>query len=105
MKEIKVLLGKRIKELRKGLGISQQALAELANMDQRNLSSIECGGTFPSKSMPEIAAALKVTLPELFDFEHHKVDKSEMVEYIKENIEYLEEADIKTFYRMLKGMR
>jgi transcriptional regulator with XRE-family HTH domain len=91
--------------LRKSLGISQQALAELASMDQRNLSSIECGGTFPSKSMHEIATALKVTLPELFDFEHHKVDKPEMVEYIKTNVEYLEQADVKTIYRMLKTMR
>ncbi len=105
MSDIKKLLGNRIKELRKAQDISQQQLAELANIDQRSLSHIECGDNFPSKSMIEIASALKVTLPELFDFEHHKTDKQEMVEYIKENIEYLEQADVKTFYRMLKAMR
>ena len=41
MNDIKKLLGKRIKELRKAQGISQQQLAELANIDQRNLSHID----------------------------------------------------------------
>ena len=48
MKDIKILLGKRIKELRKKLNISQQELAEKINVDARNLSNIECGISFPS---------------------------------------------------------
>lgn len=58
MNDIKKLLGKRIKELRKAQGISQQQLAELANIDQRNLSHIECGDTFPSRVLLEISSAL-----------------------------------------------
>ncbi len=38
--DIKLLLGKRIKELRKQKGLTQEQLAEKMNIDQRNLSKI-----------------------------------------------------------------
>lgn len=63
MKDVKILLGKRIKELRKKLNISQQELASMVNVDPRNLSNIECGISFPSKILFELSKALKVTLP------------------------------------------
>ena len=47
-------IGEKIKELRKNQGLSQQQLAELANIDQRSLSHIECGNTFPSKILSNI---------------------------------------------------
>ena len=46
MNDIKKLLGLRIKELRKMKKMSQQVLAEKANIDQRSLSHIECGDNF-----------------------------------------------------------
>ena len=52
MNRIKELLGRRIKELREKRGYTQQQLAEKIGIDQRNLSKIECGITFPSKSLP-----------------------------------------------------
>lgn len=44
---IKKLLGKRIKELRKNKGITQEALSEKAGIDSKHLSRIECGVNFP----------------------------------------------------------
>ena len=67
MNDIKYYLGQRIKELRKIKGLSQQELAEIANIDQRSLSHIECGDTFPSKSLFELAEALDVDLKDLFE--------------------------------------
>lgn len=105
MKDIKILLGKRIKELRKSLGISQQELSELIEVDQRNLSNIECGVSFPTKTLLDIAQALKVSLPELFNFEHHKFTLEEMKNHIQEEINNLSEENIKIIYKLIKSMR
>ena len=81
MNDIKKLLGKRIKELRKSQGISQQQLAEIANIDQRNLSHVEC------------------------DFQHLEMNETTMKDYIKNNIDYLPQDELKVVYRMIKSMR
>ncbi len=105
MKDIKKLLGKRVKELRKQKGFSQEELSELANIDQRSISHIECGNVFPSRSLFEIALALGVGLEELFDFEHHELNLDEMKKYIAKSLDRLEQTDIKTLYRFVKSMR
>lgn len=105
MNDIKKLLGKRIKELRKAQGISQQQLAELANIDQRNLSHIECGDTFPSRALLEISRALNIDLKDLFDFEHLEMSTDRMSDYIKSNIDYLRKDDLIAVYRMAKSLR
>ena len=104
MKEIKYLLGQRIKELRNKKKYSQQQLAELINIDQRNLSNIECGNTFPAKSLFSIAEALNISLPELFDFDYIPKNVDEMKSYISKNIDNLEDNDIKTMYLIIKSM-
>lgn len=105
MNDIKKLLGKRIKELRKSQGISQQQLAELANIDQRSLSHIECGDTFPSRSLLDLAKVLNIELKDLFDFEHLDVTIETMSAYIKENIDHLPKESIIALYRMVKALR
>lgn len=105
MDNIKKLLGKRIKELRKYKEISQEQLAEYANIDQRNISKIECGVTFPSKSLLDIAKALEIDLPTLFDFEHLNLNRENMSSYIVSNIQQLNDKDITTVYRLVKALR
>lgn len=105
MNDVKKLLGKRIKELRKAQGISQQQLAELASIDQRSLSHIECGDTFPSKVLLDLAWALNIQLPELFDFQHIEMTSKTMADYIKANIDFLSEDDLTAVYLMVKSLR
>lgn len=105
MDDIKKLLGKRIKELRRAQGISQQRLAELANIDQRSLSHIECGDTFPSKALLDIALALNIGLKDLFDFEHLEMNAQNMADYIKNNVDYLPQEYLTAVYRMMKSLR
>lgn len=105
MNDIKKLLGNRIKELRKAQGISQQQLAEAANIDQRSLSHIECGDTFPSRALMEIANALNIELKDLFDFQHLEMNTAAMSEYIKNNISCLRQDDLTAVYRMVKSLR
>jgi len=104
MNDIKKLLGKRIKELRKLRGISQQMLAENANIDQRSLSHIECGDTFPSRALIGIAKALDVELRDLFDFEHHKLCVNDMRMCIINKVENLSDENVKILYRLIKLM-
>ena len=44
--DIKKLLRKRIKELRQRKGLTQEQLAEMIDVGERNLSKIECGNNF-----------------------------------------------------------
>ncbi len=104
MHSIKKLLGKRIKELRVANRLSQQDLAEKIGIDQRNLSNIECGNSFPSKSLSRLAQALNIDLQELFDFDHYKIDEANMVEYIQRNLNSLSQTDLTTIYRLIKSM-
>lgn len=67
--DIKVLVGKRVKELRNKSKISQEELADLAGLDRTYITSVECGKRNISIiNIEKIANALKVTLKEFFDF-------------------------------------
>lgn len=105
MNDIRKLLGKRIKELRKLNKMSQEELAEVANIEQRSLSHIECGDTFPSRSLLDIAKALDIELKDLFDFEHLEQTDKSMRDYILHNVDKLNEDNLKTVYRMIKSMK
>ena len=71
--QLKILLGKRIRELRKHRKMSQERLAELVEIDYKNIGKIETGQNYPSAAtLEKIAAAFGVKEFELFEFEHHK---------------------------------
>ena len=105
MNDIKKLIGKRIRDLRQYSGLSQERLSEIADIDYRSLSHIECGDTFPSKALLNIACALNVNVAELFDFEHLELNRQNMCAYVISNIEHLNDNDVKTLYRLVKAMR
>lgn len=67
--DIKILVGKRVKELRNNLGISQEELADIAELDRTYITSVECGKRNISiVNVEKLANALKVTLSEFFSF-------------------------------------
>ncbi len=58
--------GKRLRELRKSKGYTQQALAEKAEIDEKHLSRVENGKYFPSyATLNKLLSALGVTLEEV----------------------------------------
>ncbi len=68
---VKESLGKRIKLLRNEIGISQEELADRAEIDRTYITSVECGKRNISiVNIEKIAKALGVTLSKLFDFEY-----------------------------------
>ena len=102
--DIKTLLGKRIKELRKKRNLTQEELAEKMDIDQRNLSKIECGNNFiTAETLSKILDALKVEPQQLFNFDHHKEDnilKSELLKEINNN-----NIDIKLLYQLYQAIK
>lgn len=71
--DIKKQLGYKIKRLRQKRGITQEQLAEMANISTRSLGGIELGENFMSaQTMEKILECLGITLNELFTAEHLK---------------------------------
>jgi len=67
--ENKKLLGKRIKEIRKSKGLTQEQLSEMINLETSSLSGIESGRFFPSLHVLEkIASVFEIELVEFFKF-------------------------------------
>lgn len=73
MESIKVLFGKRIKELRKERLLTQEQLAELIGIDTRNLIKIENGETFPrANTLDRLIETLEIAPDEILKTEHLK---------------------------------
>lgn len=67
--DIKLLVGKRVRELRNSIGISQEELADLAGLDRTYITSVECGKRNISiVNIEKLANAFNVTLAEFFNF-------------------------------------
>ena len=102
--DIKKLLGKRIKELRLRKKLSQEQLAEMIGVGQRNLSKIECGNNFvTAETLSHILSALDMDARDLFDFEHNddiEILKQELLKAISE-----ENVDIRLLYRFYQSIK
>ena len=101
---MKELLGKRIKELRIKKRLTQEQLAEMTDMGERNLSKIECGINFVSAdTLAKLTQALDVSPKELFDFEHLKdenVRSEELLTAIKNKT-----VDVDLLYRIYQSIK
>ena len=101
----KKLLGKRIKELRKEAGLTQEKFAELIEIETTSLSGIESGRHFPSLSTVEkIAGSLNVEMKALFDFDH-LLPVEQMKVNIIQNIDKLSDKKISFIYRFFEGYK
>lgn len=99
----KELLGKRLRELRKRKGISQEKLAELVNVDPTTISNIENGKNYPSISnLENILNSIESTFSEVFDFEH-KDSKANLIKTINEKLQANPEK-IEDFYKIVVAL-
>lgn len=83
MQNIRILLGQRVRELRKGMGWSQEELGERANLHPTYVGGIERGERNVSlDNLNKLAAAFGLSLGELFQLpssdgsERHSVQTS-----------------------------
>lgn len=100
MQDIKDLLGKRIKELRKEKNLTQEKLAELIDIDTRNIIKIENGETFPRlKTLEKLLEVFQISISELFLYEHLQ-DISLLREKVLKKLEKDDDL-VRLIYKML----
>lgn len=104
MRNTKQLLGARIKELRKGLRLSQDQFSEKIGVDPKHLSRIELGKSFPyMETLEAIAQALGVELKDLFDFSHlnpAEYNRQEVAKLLAET----DNVQFSQIYRVVKAL-
>lgn len=102
--EFKKFFGKRVKELRVKNGLTQEQLAEMIEVGERNLSKIECGNVFvKAKTIAKLIDALKIEPKELFEFSQYQkqeILKKNLIDEInKDNI------DIEMLYKIYRSIK
>ena len=89
MDNVKVLLGRRIRELRKAKNLTQEDLAEKVGIGTPNISYFETGKFSPAvETLQKIAEALEVEIYELYMFTPLRSTdeiRKELVEAINSN--------------------
>lgn len=76
---VKELVGRRVKSLRKGSSLTQEQLAERANLHVKYISSLECGRENPTLDVfLKISNALGVEVADIFAFEHESENAKEL---------------------------
>jgi len=102
--DIKILFGKRLKELRIKKGLTQEQLAEIIGVGERNVSKIECGKNFVKlETLTNILNALDIEPQELFDYEHlqdKETLKKELINGLKNDT-----VDVELLYRIYEALK
>jgi len=98
-----ILLSRRVRSLRTAKKWTQQELGEKANIDYKFLGEIERGEKNPSfKILVQIAEALDVELTELFRLEQEITDRNEIVGWIKEIVDSLNDEELRQVLLLLR---
>ncbi len=102
MNNIKILFGRKIRELRKKRNLTQAKLAELTNVDDKHISCIESGKNFPSSDLIErLSNAFCVEIKELFEF-HYLEDSENLKKDIIGMIETLKKEELTLAYKYIR---
>lgn len=100
MKKLK-LFGKRIKELRKSKQITQEELAEMLGIYQKQVGNIETGTYFTTMpNLEKLAEIFNVEIKDLFDFEHQKT-REELLEDINASINTATTDKLRQIHRII----
>ena len=105
MASLKDKFGKRVKELRKSKGLTQEQIAELINIEPPNVSKMENGLHFPQpEKIEKIAKALDINIKDLFDFEHFQ-KKEDLVKHITSSLNEFDLKTIELIYKFISNLK
>jgi len=103
--ETHILLGRRIRSLRKAKGLTQQQLGEQADLNYKYLGAVERGEENPSvKVLERIATALKVELIDLFRFEHEEANHKVLRKSIETLLAGADPEQLQVALKLLKAL-
>lgn len=103
---IKEELGKKIKRIRQNKMITQENLAEKAEISQRTLSGIETGENFvTAETLDKIVNVLDITYEELFSLSHLK-SREELLKEINSDIRKIssDREKLEVTYKFIKSI-
>ena len=103
--EIKKVFGKKIKEYREKLQLSQEELSEKLEITQRQVSMIERGLSFPKLStLNKLSQIFNCNIQDLFDNDYLQ-SETLLKEKLKNIIETSSYDKIKTLYLVAKNFK
>ncbi len=104
--ETKELLGRRIKELRRKRGLTQERLAERANLDVKYVGNIERGKENPTvATLERLAGALSVKMDQLLSFGHQIQGERQLRRRIIQILNKCDEKELQLILRMIGGIK
>jgi len=104
--DTKELLGKRVRELRTKRGLTQERLAELADMDVKYLGSIERGTENPTVgTLHKLADALSVKIHQLLSFEHNIQGEKLLRRRITQRLEKCDEKELQVILKLVGAIK
>ena len=105
MEDIKLLLGKRIRDLRKQRGLSQEELGWKAELHFTYIGAVERGERNCSIiTLKKIAEGLEIDIKDLFDSPDHKTDTNKLKKEINNKVNLLSPQALTLLKEMLKLM-
>lgn len=101
----RILLGRRIRAIRKAKGWTQEELGSKADVSYKFIGEIERGLQNPSfDTLVKIADALKIELFELFQFENGAINRKEIEASMSKIIKGMSEDDLRKIFSLLRGL-
>ena len=101
----KKLLGKRIKQIRKSNGYTQDELSEIIGIETGSLSGIESVRNYPSlTTLEKISNILNVDMKAFFDYEN-TITVNDIKKIIISNIDKINESQIPYIYKFFDGLK
>lgn len=98
-------LGRRIRELRKARGLTQEQLGERTGINYKYLGAVERGQENPTvKVLEKIAKVLRVELRELFVFEHLEPDSKVLKRRISQLVEGKDQEKLQIALKLLSAL-
>ena len=102
MNSLKKSFGARLKEIRISRNLNQEQLAEMVNMESRQISRIETGASFTTiENLYKIAKALDIDISKLFYIEHKK-DKKALINEINNYISRANQEQIELIHKLIQ---
>lgn len=101
----RILLGRRIRDIRKAKGWTQEQLGSKADVSYKFIGEIERGVQNPSFDiLVKIAGALEVELFELFRFEQGAANRKDIESRMAKVLKGIPEDDLRRMFFVIRGL-
>ena len=104
--EIKELIGKRIRELRKARGLTIERLAEIAHIGEKYLGDIERGKENPTvATLEKLARALGLRVHQILNNEHVLAGEKNLRRRIIQILDTCNEGELQLFLKFVIAVK